>query len=105
MRKPGPEEWKQLIAEFETSGMSHKDFIAKHDVSLGTFQFWLYRLRKKARTRSSESNSDSLTKFLPIDVVASPASSTRAQGGDSIELGLLSGNVLRFAVGTDVRYV
>jgi hypothetical protein len=104
MRTPGPEEWKQLIAEFETSGLSHKDFVAKQDVSLGTFQFWLYRTRRKPRTRSSDSDSNSTPRFLPVEVVASPAV-TRAGAGDAVELGLRSGTVVRFPVGTDVRYL
>ena len=105
MRRPGPDEWNRLIAEYESSGLSHKDFIAKHDIAMGTFQFWLYRVRKSRKIRTSESESDSRPRFLPIEVVASPAV-TRA-GGDVefIELGLRSGTTVRFSVGTNVRYL
>ena len=85
--------------------MSHKDFIAKHDVPLGPFQFWLYRTRKKAPIRTSESDSDSSPRFLPIEVVASPAKSRAGGDVEFIELGLRSGTRVRFAVGTDIRYL
>src|SRR6185295_15401481 len=60
MRRPGPKEWRQLIEELRASGLQQKEFCAKHDLSLGTFQFWLY---KKAK-RSSGSESKSAPTFL-----------------------------------------
>jgi len=39
MQRPGAEEWKKLIAEYQPSGMSQKEFVAKHDVHLSTFQY------------------------------------------------------------------
>ena len=104
MRSPGADEWKKLIAEFEASGLSHKEFVASNELSIGTFQFWLYRTRKKARTRMSDSESDSSPRFLPLEVVASPASSTRG-GTENVEVQLRTGTLLRFPVGTDIRYL
>ena len=103
MRRPSGEEWKRLIAEYETSGLSHKDFTAKHELPLSTFQFWLYGTRKKQRTRTSESDSDTGPRFLPLEVVASPA--LARDGGDVVELALRSGTTVRFPVGTDTNYV
>src|SRR4051794_6763559 len=103
MRRHGPDEWRKLIAEYEESGLSHKDFIAKHDLSLGCFQFWLYKIRKMKRSvLGSESESDSGTKFLPVEVVASPAPKARA---GVLEAALPGGVVLRFVVGTETRYL
>jgi hypothetical protein len=99
MRRPGPEEWQKLIEEFRASGLQQKEFCAKHDVSLGTFQFWLYRKAK----RSSGSESKSAPTFLPVEVVASPAPLARA--GELIEVALRSGAVVRFSTGTDTRYI
>src|SRR6476469_8432183 len=103
MRRPGREEWLKLISEFEGSGLTQKEFVAKHDVPLATFQFHLYKFRKGSSIRNSESS----PAFLPVEVVASPASSSRARDAkaDVLEAMLPGGVILRFTVGTDVRYV
>src|SRR5919106_587571 len=41
MRFPSPEEWLQLVSEFQSSELTQKEFVSKHDVSLGTFQYGL----------------------------------------------------------------
>jgi hypothetical protein len=99
MRRPGPEEWLKLIEEFRASGLQQKEFCAKHDLSLSTFQFWLYRKSK----RSSGSESKSRPTFLPVEVVASPA--PQARTGALVEVTLRSGTVVRFSTGTDTRYI
>lgn len=104
MRTPGAEEWKQLIAEYEQSGMPQKEFVERHQVSFNTFQYWLYRKTKRLR---SESGSDQ--RFLPVELVPSPALSARgtqteskSSGGVEVEL---PGLRLRFEAGTSARYV
>lgn len=101
MRRLGGDEWKRLIAEYEAGDLTQKEFAAKHDVSVATLQFHLYKLRRGTSIRNSESS----PAFVPVEVVASPASSTRARDAGLIEVGLRSGAVLRFLVGTDVRYL
>lgn len=86
------------MAEYEASGLQQKDFCARHDVSLNTLQYWLYR-----RSKKSGSESGSMTKFLPVTVVASPA--LKARGDGAIEVALPSRVLLRFPVGTDSRYL
>ena len=103
MRTPGAEEWKQLIATYELSGMSQKDFVARHQLSFNTFQYWLYRKTKQVR---SESGSEQ--KFLPVELIPSPALLARETPTPST-VGLveveLSGLRLRFEAGTSTRYV
>ncbi len=99
MRFPSPAEWPQLIEEFRRSGLSQKEFVAKHDISFSTFQYWLY-----TKLRRVSSSSASSPKFLPVEVVASAAPKARRQG-DLVEVATASGVVLRFLVGTDTRYV
>jgi hypothetical protein len=99
MRRPGPEEWLKLIEEFRTSGLQQKEFCAQYELSLSTFQFWLYRKSK----RSSGSESKPAPTFLPVEVVASPAPQARA--GTLVEVALRSGAVVRFSTGTDTRYI
>ena len=102
MRRPGRDEWIELISEYESAPVPQKEFVAKHDVSLATFQFHLY---KKRRAKLPSRNSDSPPAFLPVEVVASPALKARRGHSDAIEAMLRSGVVLRFAVGTDTRYL
>ncbi|WP_407667381.1 IS66 family insertion sequence element accessory protein TnpA [Myxococcus dinghuensis] len=47
MRRPNPDEWPKWVEEFEASGLQQKEFVAKHDLSLGTLQYWLYKKGKK----------------------------------------------------------
>jgi hypothetical protein len=102
MRRLGREQWKELVAEYEAGGFAQKEIAAKHDVSLATFQFHLYKTRKERRSiRSSES----LPTFLPVTVVASPALKARGREATLLEAMFRSGVGLRFAVGTDTRYL
>ena len=100
MRRPGHDEWLELLKEYETSELTQKEFVAKHDLSLSTFQWWLYR---KSKQKKLDSNSSA--RFLPVEVVASPAPLARAGGRDRGEASLRSGRVVRFGVGTDTRYL
>ena len=82
--------------EFETSGLMQKEFVAKHDLSFSTFQYWLYKKRKMTDSGSSP-------RFLPVEVVTVAA--PEARQGNAVEAALRSGVVLRFPVGTDTRYL
>lgn len=100
MRRPGHDEWVKLIAEYETSGLSQKEFVSKHDVSFSTFQYWLYRRSKKLSVESG-----SATRFLPVQVVDSAA--PRARRDDElaqVEIELPSGVRVRLAA-PSARYV
>ena len=105
MRTPGHDEWKELIAEYEQSGMPQKDFVEKHGLSFNTFQYWLYRKTKKLR-----SGSGSEQKFLPVELIQSPALLARAATtGEAPPVGMveveLAGIRLRFEIGTSPRYL
>ena len=97
-RRLGASEWESLIAEYRQSGLSQKEFVAKHDVSLSTLQFWLYKQSK----RKSVSDSNSSPAFVPIEVVASAAPKARA--GGAVEIAV-DGLTLRVAVGTDPKWL
>ncbi|HYX91897.1 MAG TPA: hypothetical protein VE782_10065, partial [Myxococcaceae bacterium] len=62
MRYPKPEEWPGLIEEFRASGLQHKEFCAKHDISVDTFRYWLYR--DKSRSKSTPTR---VQRFLPVE--------------------------------------
>ena len=61
-RRPGPAEWATLLAEYKQSGLTQKEFVAKHDLSLSNFQFWLYKQSKL----KSVLDSNSTPAFLPV---------------------------------------
>ena len=88
----------KLIAELEQSELTQKEFAAKHDVSLNTLQYWLYKRNKGG----SNFDVNSRARFLPVEVVASPA--PQAPEG-TVEVTVQGGAQLRFPIGTDVRYV
>jgi len=101
MRHPSPTEWIELLTAYKTSGLSQKEFVAKHDIPFSTFQYWLYVRAKK----SSASSPKDSARFLPVHVVASPASKTRGGEVGVVEARMQSGLLVRFAVGTDTRYL
>ncbi|MBL8911223.1 MAG: IS66 family insertion sequence element accessory protein TnpB [Archangium sp.] len=100
MRFPTPTEWLKLVEEFRGSELQQKEFTAKHNVSLETFRYWLY---KKAKHVQIESKPE--TKFLPVTVVASAAPKARQQKPSEVVVELPSGAVVRFAIGTDTEYL
>ena len=99
MRFPSPEEWLQLVSQFRTSGQSQKEFAAKQDISLSTFQYWLYKKSKRASVAVSNSSPS----FLPIEVVASAPKARSPLA--LLEVALPAGIVLRFPLDTDAKYV
>jgi hypothetical protein len=96
MQRLGREQWIELISEYKKSGLTQKEFAARHQVSHNAIQFWLYKLRREA---------DQSRRFLPVSVVASPAPKARQTTSGWVEAMLPSGLRLRFEVGTDVRYL
>jgi len=97
-RRPGPAEWEGLLAEYKQSGLTQKEFVAKHDVALSSLQFWPYKQKKT----KSVLDSNSTAAFLPVQVVASPAPKAR-QG--VVEVALEDGTIIRVTVGSDPKYV
>jgi len=98
-RHPTAVEWTALIAEYEQSGLQQKEFCAKHDLSLSTFQYWLYRRSK----RTSEPVAKLSESFVPFTVVGSAAPAARPKG--EVEIAVGSGLTLRVATGTDPLYL
>lgn len=89
------------MAEYERSGLQQKEFVAKHDVSLSSFQYWLYKQNKSA----SKFDVKPRQRFLPVQVVGSPAPTARGTSERLVEVAVRGAVVLRFTVGTDTRYV
>lgn len=53
LRKRSADERVQLLALFERSGQTQKQFCREHEVALSTMTFWLRQARQSARSRSA----------------------------------------------------
>lgn len=91
----------KLVSEYETSGLQQKEFCAKHDVSLNTLQYWVYK-----RSKRSGSDSGPSAKFLPVELVPSPAlSARREQSKSGVTVELPSGVRVHLSSDVPARYV
>jgi hypothetical protein len=112
--------WVKLVADFESSDLTQREFATERGVSFSNLRNWIYRLRKETRplveaeTRKSgqapERGADGEgSRLVPVRVVASAAKPRRplvaAGGDDLLELALPSGARVRFPAGTDVGYL
>ncbi len=66
----GADVWRRWVLELEESGQTHKEFAAAKGVSVGTLQFWVYKLRREARRATAP-------QLLPVEVVSSTALAAR----------------------------
>ncbi len=99
MQRRGRAFWSRLVAEFERSGLKHEAFAATQGVPVGTLRKWIYRLRRERGPAP---------RLLPVRVAApGPAAPPRPGAGPAgpVEAMLPDGVHLRFAPGTDSRYV
>jgi hypothetical protein len=95
----GRDHWVRVVAEFEASGEPQKDFAGRHGMRLGTFQSWLYQLRRERRDRRDAPKRAARegVRMLPVVV---------AQGRDErIEVSVAGGAVVRFSSGVDPKYI
>jgi transposase len=111
------ERWKKLVADFETSDLTQREFASERGISFSNLRNWIYRLRKESRTlvevapessgqvpRRTPSREGS--RLLPVRVVASAPKARLAEASSSLlELVLPSGVAVRFPPGTDLEYL
>jgi transposase len=113
--------WVKLVADFESSDLTQREFASERGVSFSNLRNWIYKLRKESRPLVSEPSKElgqgaaakKTSKDLqlrPVQVVASAAKRRTAEparrdSDNQLELVLRSGTRLRFPVGTDPRYL
>ena len=95
MARLGRDAWVKLVAEFVESGLTQRDFAEQHDLALPTLQFWIYKLRRETKP----------PRFVPVHVVASTAPTARRDEEPGVEVATRAGHLLRFASGTDPKYI
>ncbi len=109
--------WTRVIADFELSGQTQREFSEARQIDLSRLRYWLYTLRNASRPLATEKE-DPLVKpsdeeapgkasrMVPVRVVASPAPKARdGKAAELLELALPSGACLRFPAGTDLGYL
>ncbi|HTP27916.1 MAG TPA: IS66 family insertion sequence element accessory protein TnpB [Anaeromyxobacteraceae bacterium] len=109
------ERWTRLVADFESSDLSQREFANERGISFSNLRYWIYRLRKEARPLTTDEPVSSPVEpaetkprltFRPVRVVAS---ATKSRSGEAevahLELVLSSGARLRFPAGTDLAYL
>jgi hypothetical protein len=90
--------WSGVIARFEKSSMSRREFAAEAGVGLAIFQYWLYKLRRERDGAEADKGSGPEVRLVPVRVKAGAVASVR--------LDLRVGDVrLRVPVGADPAYV
>jgi transposase len=115
------ERWTKLVADFETSELTQREFASERGISFSNLRNWLYRLRKETRplvTKAAEEPRQAPaaaapkkgSRLVPVRVVASAAKQrTRALVAAApeslLEMALPSGVQLRFPAGTDLDYL
>ena len=115
------ERWTKLVADFESSELTQREFASERGISFSNLRNWLYRLRKESRPLVTGAAKESrqapeqaapkkASRLVPVRVVASAAKPrTRvlvATAPESLlELALPSGTRLRFPAGTDLAYL
>ncbi len=110
--------WTKVVADFELSGQTQREFAEQRQIDLSRLRYWIYTLRNASRPLATEKE-DPLVKppeqrapteaarMLPVRVVGSPAPKAREAVADAglLELALPSGACLRFPPGTDLGYL
>jgi len=111
------ERWKKLVADFEASDLTQREFATERGVSFSNLRNWLYRLRKEARplvegpaasSRQAPKPTSSRrgSRLVPVRVVASAAKPRLLEPASALlELALPSGVAVRFPPGTDPSYL
>jgi transposase-like protein len=113
--------WTKLVADYEASELTQREFASERGISFSNLRNWIYRLRKESRPLVPEPAKVSGqatergavvegSRLLPVRVVASAPKARRAMvaaavGDALLELALPSGARLRFPTGTDPKYV
>ena len=111
------ERWAKLVADFEASDLTQREFASERGISFSNLRNWIYRLRKEARPLVEVAPASSGqgprgaarqrgSRLVPVRVVASAPKARLAEASSPLlELALPSGAVVRFPAGTDLSYL
>jgi hypothetical protein len=117
MTEQDRERWTRLVADFEASDLTQREFASERGISFSNLRNWIYRLRKESRPlvevapasagqgpRREPSKRGS--HLVPVHVVASAPKARLVEASSPLlELALPSGVAVRFPPGTDPSYL
>ena len=99
------EKWKEMVADFEASDLSQREFSSQRGISFGTLRHWIYTLRRESRplvldetgmtVQVEQVQAKPRLTLKPVQVVAS-AAKPRTGEEQLLELALPSGTRVRF---------
>jgi len=87
------EKWVEVVEEYERSGLTQAEYVARRGVALSTLQAWLRKWRAQR---------PGPVRLLPVEVAPTPPP---GKGSGGLEVVVPSGVRLYVAPGTDVGYV
>jgi transposase-like protein len=91
------EKWVEVVEEYERSGLTQAEFVARRGVALSTLQSWLRRWRAQ-RTGP--------VRLLPVEVAPTqPSAKLATESSAPLEVIVPGGVRLAVVPGTDVGYV
>ena len=111
------ERWTKLVADFEGSDLTQREFASQRGISFSNLRNWIYRLRKESRPLAEAAPASPgqaparaptrrRSRLVPVRVITSapkaPPVETRSP---LLELALPSGAVVRFPPGTEPSYL
>ncbi len=111
------ERWTKLVADYEASDLTQREFATERGISFSNLRNWLYRLRKETRPLvegapaspgqvPTRAPATKRSRLVPVRVVGSAAKPRlREAGSPLLELALPSGSVVRFPAGTEPSYL
>jgi len=117
MAEQDRERWTKLVADFEASDLTQREFASGRGISFSNLRNWIYRLRKESRplveaapTSSGQAPTRAPTKrrsrLVPVHVVASAPKARLVEASwPMLEVALPSGAMVRFPAGTEPAYL
>lgn len=111
------ERWTKLVADFESSDLTQREFASERGISFSNLRNWIYRLRKETRPLVEAAPASSSqappraprkerSRLVPVRVVASAATPRLVEPSSPLlELALPTGVVVRFPPGTAPSYL
>lgn len=112
----GREFWQCVVAEFEglAGQVQHWDFTEARGLNLGTFQTWLYKLRRERKKGLSSVpvKAAATAMLVPVEICGVARESQPIATGEvpaqplqPIDVAFPDGVMVRFAAGTDPVYM
>ncbi len=116
-REQDRERWTKLVADYEASDLTQREFASERGVSFSNLRNRIYRLHQESRPLVTNAPASSgqapsrrprkeRSRLVPVRVVASaPKARLLEAVPRMLDLGLPSGVVVRFPPGTEPAYL